>query len=697
MPASVKILLLFLVVFAWFFCTEWYSPAQLIISGSAPTKDGLLQIGWESGEGYNRYESRRFFLNSFPEGGENTTVAIRYTGEKHPASLSSEIICSGIAVDNLDLDLSTVIVRGEQLAGRKAIRLSQPGDEIVFDANARESVEIQIDTNNQSGKVEITVNGRSKTIDLYFANVEAKSLTFRYWLVGPEGEFRVTMDMPRYRVKSLTVANGNPKNEVFVDEIRIVTDSIGRVLFEGQHEKLENIAFRRVSLPQKHYFHPVQFLFQLIFAALTTWILTACWRIYTRCRSTGGIFFQKRRVFWVFFAVSLAVFSVWLLAFWPGIMSVDSLKIWRASVLPEVFLNDHPLLNVVFYRYLVGIWNNTAVVPIFHIVTMSGVLAYTFYVIHQQGVALKLLIPFYLLIVTSVPVGLYNVVLWKDIPFALLIVFWAFSLADFYRRRREGEFSLTKEQIFALLLLLLALAFTRHNGLVYLAVVPVYLVMLRLVPIRLVTIILVAGVGVVGVGFLLLASDRLMPGGNYLFSQGAGFLGSLLQKSIPDLVVEAWRSYWGIFNINQKESAWDLWHYFLNDRFSYSFLIHAGWSDVYKYLVNEPVFRQLTDFAMSVYWKSYEVPYVYMSWNPVHFLVLYVLAVLLLPKFPLTAIFSSFILVQVLTLIVVVDVMNWRYYYFAFLGGYLLVPLMLLDMQKGRKKKVTAGELINEI
>ena len=698
MPIKIKILLLFLAVFAWFFCTKWYSPAELIISGSSPGKDGSLQVSWESGEGNNGYEVRRFLLDTFSQDGRtNHDVTIRYTGEKHSGSLSSEIVCRRIAIDNSVLDLTSGIFHGEKLNDSQAVRLSKPGDEIALQVEAKQSIEIQIDTNNQSGKVEIIVNGKSKTVDLYFANIEARFLTFRYWVVGPTGEFRVSMEMPRYKIHSLTVANGNPKNEVFVNEIRIDAENSGRVLFAGQHEKLDKKSFRRVSVLQKRYFHKIQFLFQLFFAALTTWILTAGWRIYYRCRSTGGIFCQRRRVFWAFFAVSVVAFSLWLLAFWPGVLSVDSLKIWRAAVLPEVFLNDHPLLNVLLYRYLAGIWSNTAIVPIFHITMMSGVLAYIFYVISRQGVSLKLLVPFYLLVVTSVPVGLYNVVLWKDIPFALLLVFWAFSLADFYRKKKEGCFSLTMEQVSAFLLLLLALAFTRHNGLVYLVVIPGYIVLLRLVPIRIVLYVFVVGVGMVGLGLLVLASDRLMPSGNYLFSQGASFLSSLLHKSIPDLAVETWRNYWGILNINQKDSAWDLWHYFLNDRFSYGFLVHAGWNDVYKYLLNAPVFPQLTNIAMKIYWKSYEVPFVYLSWNPVHFLGIYLLVILMFRKFPLTAIFSGFVLVQVFTLLVVIDVMNWRYYYFACLGGHLLVPLMMWDIQRGKENKSGESRLQNAV
>jgi hypothetical protein len=166
-----------------------------------------------------------------------------------------------------------------------------------------------------------------------------------------------------------------------------------------------------------------------------------------------------------------------------------------------------------------------------------------------------------------------------------------------------------------------------------------------------------------------------------------------LHKPPAAIAVKAWQNYWGIFNINQKDSSWDLFHFFLHDRFSYSFLVHAGWSDIYRYLIEQPILPVVTDLAMRLYRQSHAVPFVYLSWNSVYFLVLYPLSIVFFRMLPLTAIFSSFILVQVLTLLVVIDLMNWRYYYFAFLGGYMLIPLIMLDLHKRSEKKTQGAEL----
>ena len=141
-------------------------------------------------------------------------------------------------------------------------------------------------------------------------------------------------------------------------------------------------------------------------------------------------------MFWLFFFGGVVSYSIWLAAFWPGVMSIDSLKIWRAAAIPGVFINDHPVLNVVFYRYLMQIWNDTAMVPITQILLLSLLVAYIFFFLFRQGVSLLLLTPCYLLVLCSVPVGLYTTVLWKDIPFALVLVFWAVTLV---RLRKIGR------------------------------------------------------------------------------------------------------------------------------------------------------------------------------------------------------------------------------------------------------------------
>ncbi len=676
----VGLALAFLLFMAWFASTRWYAPAQLMVKGFAPQGRGIVEVSWDNGAGFNDYEKRRFLLDtSAPAETGLHTMVIRSTGQRHGASLSADIICSSIAVDGKDMDLFSFATGGERIEQRRAVRLYARGQEIAVTVKAEESIAIKLDSDNQSGVVELEVNGRTISHDLY-TPVVGLSRTYRYWVVRPDGGFTVRMELPRYKIKTLLVTNGHPTLPLAVESIRVLDDRGSHPLYAGESTGLAQMGFRGVSKIQMRFFHSWAHLtLQIVFAALTVWVMSGCWRVFRSSQKSGGLLARHRLVFWLLWGGIAGMFSLWLMAFWPGVMSVDSMKIWRAALLPGVYLNDHPLLNVIFYRYLVGLWNNVAVVPLAHIVALSGAMAYFLYRLHRRGLPLWLTAVFAGMAATSIPVGLYNVTLWKDVPFALLIVFWGFTLVELHLQKREGKLHSTWEGILALVLSLLALAFTRHNGLIYVAVVPIYAIVLGLVPRRLVVIAFCMGGAIVALFLLTFASGIGVPGGDYLFSQGAFFLNSLWQRSFADMAVLVWENYWGMLDINQKKTSWDLWHYFLGDRTAYDFIIHAGWSDVFGYLSAERLLPRLNEAAMAVYHLSCQAPWVYLSWNPVHVLVLLPAAVMCAKKLPLSGIFASFLLVQVLALLLI-DVMNWRYYYFVVLGGYVLLPLLALDM-----------------
>ena len=682
------VVLVFVVSFLWFFSTRWYAPADLYIKGAAPEGDGIVNVTWDNGAGFNDYEARRFVLHKYREDGGLHRVSIRFTGKKNGASMSPEVVCEKIIVDGKRLNLAALITNGEKGQEGKSIRLSHAGQQITFDIAADESVLIEMATNNNSGIAEILFDEHSSYEDLYVANIEAKSRIFQYWLAKQDTSFNLRMAMPRYKIKTLLLANGHPSKPLMLEEVKIADDRGERLLHGGASLGLDKIGFSRVSETQYRYFHPSRFLQQLVFAALTTWIVTACFRLIRRCRDTGGLFCGQRKIFWLMWVSGVAVFSFWLLAFWPGVMSVDSLKIWRAALLPEIVINDHPLLNVVLYRYLSGLWNNIAGVVIFHIVIVAGLLAFVFYRMVRHGLGLWVAVPFFALAVLSLPVGLYNIVLWKDIPFAVLIVFWGWIVEEEYLGKSQRRPPISFEMKFALLLLLFALAFTRHNGLIYLIIVPLALMIFLSSPNK--EVIQRRAI----FGFLLavvcagIALWFLQDLGNYTVTQAWHYIGSKLDDSPGDTLARMWENYWGIFDVTQTKRGWDLWHYFLQDRFAYGFLQHVGYSDAFGYVKPGNILPGLTNFAMWLYHRSYEVPWVYFTWNHLHGLVLYLVAVLFCFRLPATAIFSGFVLAQVLTLLFI-DVMNWRYYYFAYLGGFLLIPLIVLDCQ--RRQRVRKG------
>ncbi|MBW2328505.1 MAG: hypothetical protein JRF04_02625, partial [Deltaproteobacteria bacterium] len=465
---NISVLLLFSFFLVYFvFGSGWYAPAQLIAKGIAADHSADIQVKWDSGEGYNDYESARFSINTFA--GNDTglhRVTIRALGEKHPQSAGKAVEITGVYVDGNAFDLSEILPE-TIMRDRKAYHLQKKGERLSFEVRADKAIRIELATGDYFGKVEVTVDGVAAIHDLYISVPRIDILKLNYWVVASGGQFSVTMDLPRYPIHELAISNTDQNKRVSLSSV-LLHSSLGDRELLGSRDAdalFSTVLFADINTGLKQYFHPYRFLLQLLFAGLTTWGVIACFNFYRQIGGMRKLFVARQRyVFWLFLLCAMLCYSFWLVAFWPGIMSIDSLKIWRAAALPGVFLHDHPVLNVIFYTYLMQIWNNVAVVPVVHIGLTALLVAYLFFFLFRQGVALFLLIPCYLLAVFSLPIGLYSIALWKDIPFALLVTFWAFTLVRLRIKSRTGKLHLSLSSILALMLLYVSLGMFRYNG-----------------------------------------------------------------------------------------------------------------------------------------------------------------------------------------------------------------------------------------
>jgi len=650
---------------------SWYDPAVLEIEGTLSSGPTGFDVAWDSGSGLNSYERYKVILNTFANHPSNK-INIAYTGKKNGASLTKNIVCRRILAD------------GREVSG-SWVELNEQRAELAMEIPAHQSIAIELETNNRSGIARIEVNGKYYERDLYKANIEAKSRIFDFWLISPQNQFTVHVALPRYPTNDLVLQKRRDGRPLKLESINLLSGKNSPISLVDQPQMLSELNLGSISHNQKRYFQWQRLVTQLLFAALSTWLISALLRVY---RASGGfseIVRGEKRVFVIYFAGAAGCYLVWLLIFWPGVMSVDSLKIWRAAQLPEVYLNDHPILNVFLYSYLYHIWNNQAVVPLFHVLVTSLQVATIFYGIHRKHVPLIVLLPCYLFTILSIPIGLYNTVLWKDIPFALLIVFWGYVSAVLFQQKQNNVLTLSAEKILALILLLLSLGLIRHNGLIYLGFIPLLYILLGIIRLqRHVWLALLSIAALVGVGVILVNSSYVTDSG-YLFTQGKVYLRTMLASSPVELLQRTWHNYWGILDINQTNSNWDKFHFYFKDRYAYKFLQHARWHDVYPFIPKAegllPFFREP---AMNLYWKSYQVPLVYLSWNPVWALFLFPICVVLFRWFTLTAIFSAVVLAQVLTLTTLLNVMNWRYYYFACVAACFIIPLIFLDLVRLR-------------
>lgn len=326
------------------------------------------------------------------------------------------------------------------------------------------------------------------------------------------------------------------------------------------------------------------------------------------------------------------------------------------------------------------LWNNMAIVPFVQNFLTSLLIAHIFFTLFKRGLPLYWLVPCYLFVVLSVPVGLYTIILWKDVPFALVAVFLGFKLAVLHADKRMGRLDISLRHWVGLFVLTILLAGIRHNGVLYIIVVPLFLVIFRIIRIR-----PIVSSGIILTGILVFSAFFYLPGGlkttSYLSSQTSRYLGQAVNHISPDYIVSCGKKYLGIFDVNQKKMQWDLVHLCMYGRYTNDFLRQLRWNDVYPYLPlpRNRVSVKANKVAWWLYWKSYEIPWVYFSWNPVYILFLYPGLLLFYRKLPMASAFSFLVFLPVAVL-VFLNIFNWRYYYFANLASYFVIPLILTDL-----------------
>jgi len=168
-----------------------------------------------------------------------------------------------------------------------------------------------------------------------------------------------------------------------------------------------------------------------------------------------------KKLKWLYYSIPIfLVISVYWLAFFPAIMSFDSVSQWN-QILSGKFNNYNPAFHTIFMWLLTRIWLSPAIITLFQIIFFSITSGWGFSILETDlRIPPKIRWPLYTLYIFSPVNGLWVVTLWKDIPYSVAIL--ATTLMVIKMILTEGRWLEKNWIIFGCTLVLVT--FFRFNG-----------------------------------------------------------------------------------------------------------------------------------------------------------------------------------------------------------------------------------------
>lgn len=168
------------------------------------------------------------------------------------------------------------------------------------------------------------------------------------------------------------------------------------------------------------------------------------------------------RWWWLVYSLPIIVVELlYLLSFWPGIMSSDSHDQWVQMI--KFSMNDnHPAFHTLVIWLVTRVWLTPAMVGLTQIVIFSLLTAWALILFQRRGVPVWLnLAALGLILALPVPHFL-NITLWKDVPYSLAFL-WMMILV-FLVVESHGGWAKRFSHIFLLGLAAALVGLFRHNG-----------------------------------------------------------------------------------------------------------------------------------------------------------------------------------------------------------------------------------------
>ena len=171
----------------------------------------------------------------------------------------------------------------------------------------------------------------------------------------------------------------------------------------------------------------------------------------------------SRRFRWLVFALPMiVVWVIYLLAFWPGMMSADSLAQW-GQVLSGSFNDHHPAFHTFTIWLLTRLSQTPAIVALAQIIALALVVGAILAFIELLGVASVWVWAACLVFAISPVNGTMVITLWKDVPYSTAMLGFTYLILRLAQSKGNWIASVRSWIVLGITAALAALF--RHNGL----------------------------------------------------------------------------------------------------------------------------------------------------------------------------------------------------------------------------------------
>lgn len=180
--------------------------------------------------------------------------------------------------------------------------------------------------------------------------------------------------------------------------------------------------------------------------------------------------FSNKKIFLISWGVIFFCYLFYLLKFWPGSLTNDSLSQLHQIFGLREFTNHHPLIHtftiVFFVKFALIFTDNlhygVLLYSLFQMITMSAIFAYVVYFLTKEK------LPFFFRLITLLfyalfPIfGLYSLTMWKDVPFGFFMALYVVFIFDIVVN--PEKFWKNKQNIIAFVIVSFFVGLFRNNG-----------------------------------------------------------------------------------------------------------------------------------------------------------------------------------------------------------------------------------------